>query len=92
MKFPLAALLFLGAAHAAPVWTLGPNESGESLVFHDQQGPCVGKAQVVVWSKPGNTPVPGCYRIEDGAVFVAFLDGDHMRPFPVGMLVKARSL
>lgn len=84
----LVALLAPTVAFPATVWTLGPSPSGETVTFSDQAGPCVNGAMVAVWQKAGKSPVPACYRIEGGSVFIAFLDGDSVQ-LPAAMLKKA---
>ncbi len=86
----LAALVAPMAALPATLWTLGPNAAGEHLTFTDQKGPCVGSAHVVIWTQPDKPPVPGCYRIEGGVVFIAFLDGDQVKPIPESALQKVK--
>ena len=88
---PILATFAAFPATAATIWTLGPSPSGETVTFSDQQGPCVAGAKVAVWVKPGRDPVPACYRIEGGTIFLAFLDGDAAQ-LPAAMLKKATSL
>lgn len=51
--------------------------NGETVTLHDEAGPCVGKALLVVWrSADAARSVQGCYVVAGDAVHIVYLDAD----------------
>jgi hypothetical protein len=80
----LLMLLSLTLTHAAHAAVLAVAVEGAvRLELHDTTGPCLGEARHAVYTD-GRQRVPGCWVARDGAVHVAFLDGDALQ-VPVGV-------
>lgn len=81
-------LTLAGAAQAAVIAVAV--DGALRLELHDEAGPCVGEARLAVFSD-AQLRVPGCWVARDGAVHVAFLDGDHAS-VPVRLFRKPERL
>lgn len=74
-----AALVAPLAALPAPV-EVAASPDGMSLTLHDDVGPCVNGAKIVIWqSADKRKAVPGCYLIVGDVVSIGFLDGDSVQ-------------
>lgn len=74
--------LFLAAALAQPAAAavIGVAEGeGAHIDFHDDAGPCVGKALRAEHVPDKGTRVAGCWTTDGRLVFVVFLDGEIAR-------------
>lgn len=71
-----AALVAPLAALPAPIlMARAPN--GETVTLHDDAGPCVGEALMVVWrSADAKRSIPGCYVVHGDAVHIVYFDAD----------------
>lgn len=85
----IAALVAPVAALPAPI-EVASAPNGMTLTLHDDIGPCVNGARVVVWqSADRSRTVPGCYLIVGDMVSIGFLDGDAAQ-LPRGIFRKVK--
>lgn len=77
MRQILFAILSLSAISAsAGVVAEAISGDGARIVFHDDVGPCVGRAKLAEYVPVNGAVVPGCWLATPSHVAVSFLDGE----------------
>lgn len=76
--FLVLLLALLAGPVRAAIVAQAEGEGGAVVLLHDDAGPCVGAALRAEFLKPGDPPIPGCWRSTAGGagVLVVFFDGD----------------